>query len=52
MLDFILNVLSGIIGLDMRDHHNIPFALPMYVFGFLGLLISRVVLSFVKVKEE
>jgi hypothetical protein len=52
MLDFMLKVFSAILGMNMRDHHDIPFALPMIFFIFLGLAISLIVLSFIGNEEE
>lgn len=52
MLDFMLKIFSAILGMNMRDHHDIPFALPMIFFIFLGLAISLIVLSFIGNEEE
>jgi uncharacterized protein with PQ loop repeat len=52
MLDFMLSIFSAILGMNMRDHHDIPFALPLMFFIILGFLISVVVLKFIDVKEE
>lgn len=52
MLDFMLKIFSAILGMNMRDHHDIPFALPLIFFIFLGLAISLIVLSFIGDVEE
>ena len=51
MLDLMLNVLSSVLQVNLRDHHDIPFALPLLMFMFLGFLISLIVLKFI-IKEE
>ena len=33
--------------MDMRDHHNIPFALPLVVGSFLGFIIGLTILKFI-----
>lgn len=33
--------------MNMRDHHDIPFALPLLFFIFLGFIISMIVLHFI-----
>lgn len=47
MLDFMLGIFSAVLGMNMRDHHDIPFALPLLFFIFLGALISITVLKFI-----
>ena len=52
MLDFMLSIFSAILGMNMRDHHDIPFALPLLFFIFLGALISFTVLKFIGDEES
>ncbi len=52
MLDFMLRIFSAVLQVNMRDHHDIPFALPLLFFIFLGFIISVTVLKFIDVKEE
>ena len=51
MLDFMLSIFSAILGMNMRDHHDIPFALPLLFFIFLGAVISITVLKFIGNEE-
>jgi hypothetical protein len=51
MLDFMLKIFSAVLGMNMRDHHDIPFALPLLFFIFLGFIISMIVLKFIVVEE-
>lgn len=52
MLDFMLRIFSAILGMNMRDHHDIPFALPLLFFIFLGFIISMAVLHFIGNESE
>jgi hypothetical protein len=47
MVDFMLKIFSAILGMNMRDHHDIPFALPLLFFIILGFLITITVLHFI-----
>jgi len=51
MLDFMLSIFSSVLQVNLRDPHDIPFALPLLMFAFLGFLISMIVLKFI-IKEE
>jgi hypothetical protein len=51
MLDLMLSIFSTVLQVNMRDHHDIPFALPLLFFIFLGFIISVTVLHFIKVEE-
>lgn len=54
MIDLMLSIFSTVLQVNMRDHHDIPFALPLLFFIFLGFLISIVVLKFIgdEAKDE
>jgi hypothetical protein len=52
MLDFMLGIFSAILGVNMRDHHDIPFALPLLFFIFLGAIITMTVLHFIGNENE
>jgi len=45
MTDFVLSIFSTIFQMNMRDHHDIPFAMPLmmaaFVAGILGFVIVR-----------
>lgn len=47
MLDLMLRIFSAILGMNLRDHHDIPFALPLLFFIFLGFIITITVLHFI-----
>lgn len=48
MLDFVLSLFSSVLGMNMRDHHDIPFALPLVMAAVLGLIIGFTFLSLIK----
>lgn len=52
MIDFILSIFSKMVGMNMRDHHDIPFALPLLFFIFLSAVITMTVLHFIDVEEK
>ncbi|MDQ7091365.1 MAG: hypothetical protein Q9M50_12160 [Methylococcales bacterium] len=45
MTDFVLSIFSTVFQMNMRDHHDIPFAMPLmmaaFVAGILGFIIVR-----------
>ncbi|MDD2865025.1 MAG: hypothetical protein PHC99_09950 [Methylococcales bacterium] len=46
MVDLMLKLFSSVLGMNMRDHHDIPFALPLLLFIFIGFLVSTIVFHF------
>ncbi len=47
MIDFILNIFSSVLQMDMRDHHDIPFALPLVMACFVGGIIGFTIVRFI-----
>jgi uncharacterized membrane protein YfcA len=47
MIDFMLSIFSSVLNMDMRDHHDIPFALPMVVAGVVGGSIGLTIVHFI-----
>jgi len=47
-----LSLFSAVLGMNMRDHHDIPFALPLLLFIFIGFLVSTIVLHFIDDKDD
>jgi hypothetical protein len=47
MLDFMFNFASGILHMNLRSPHDIPFALPLVFAGSLGFVIGFVILRFI-----
>jgi hypothetical protein len=46
MLDLIFNFLSGVLQMNLRDPHDIPFALPLVFSAVLGFVIGFTLLQF------
>ena len=51
MIDFVLSIFSSVLGMDMRDHHDIPFALPLLMACFVGGTVGFVIVKLL-VKEQ
>jgi hypothetical protein len=47
MLNLMLSMFSAILGVNLRDHHDIPFALPLLFFIFLSFFVTITVLHFI-----
>ena len=47
MIDFVLSIFSTVLQMDMRDHHEIPFALPLLMACFVGGMIGFTILRFI-----
>lgn len=47
MLDFVLGIFSSIFQMNMRDHHEIPFAMPLLMAVVVGFIIGFVILSMI-----
>ncbi len=52
MIDFILSIFSAVLQMDMRDHHNIPFALPLVMGSVGGFIIGFIILKFIGNEEK
>ncbi len=54
MLDFMLSIFSSIFQMNMRDHHDIPFALPLMMAVIVGFIVGFVILQFIgnEVRQE
>jgi len=47
MIDFVLSIFSTVLQMDMRDHHDIPFALPLLMACFVGGLVGFTIVRFI-----
>ena len=52
MIDFILWLFSSVLGMNMRDHHDIPFALPMIMAIMAGFIAAALIFHFVGNDDE
>ncbi len=51
MIDFFLGIFSTMFQMNMRDHHEMPFAMPLMMACLVGGLIGFIIVKFV-VKEQ
>jgi len=47
MIDFMLSIFSSALSMDMRDHHDIPFALPLLMACFVGGMVGFTLVQFI-----
>lgn len=47
MIDLIFNFASGILHMNLRDPHDIPFALPLVFSAVLGFVMGFIMLHFI-----
>ncbi|OAH96193.1 hypothetical protein A1353_24260 [Methylomonas methanica] len=47
MLDLMLKFASSILQMNLRDHHDIPFALPLVFAAVLGFILGFIILRFI-----
>ncbi len=47
MLDLIFSFASGILQMNLRDPHDIPFALPLVFAATLGFVLGFILLKFI-----
>lgn len=52
MLDFILSIFSSIFQMNMRNHHDIPFAMPLLMAAITGYIIGFVILFWIMKEQE
>lgn len=52
MIDFVLSIFSTALQMDMRDHHDIPFALPLLMACFVGGIVGFTILRFIGNEQE
>lgn len=52
MIDFVLYICSNVLGMNMRDHHDIPFALPMILAIMAGFIAAALIFHFVGNDDE
>ncbi|MCK5355112.1 MAG: hypothetical protein KAJ63_08340 [Methyloprofundus sp.] len=51
MIDFFLSIFSTMFQMNMRDHHDMPFAMPLMMACLVGGLVGFVIVKYV-VKEQ
>jgi len=51
MIDFMLGIFSSMFQMNMRDHHDMPFAMPLMMACLVGGLVGFIIVKYV-VKEQ
>jgi len=51
MIDFFLGIFSTMFQMNMRDHHEMPFAMPLMMACLVGGLVGFIIVKYV-VKEQ
>lgn len=52
MIDFVLSIFSSLLHMNLRDHHDIPFALPLVMAAVTGFIVGFVILSTIGNENE
>lgn len=52
MVDFILSILSSVLQMNMRDHHDIPFGLPLVMACMSGFVIGFIILNSITKEDD
>lgn len=52
MVDYILSILSTVLQMNMRDHHDIPFGLPLVMACMSGFVIGFIILNSITKETE
>ncbi len=52
LLNYMLAIFSEILQMDLRNHHDIPFALPLVAASFTGFIIGFIILKFIGNEEQ
>ena len=47
MLDLIFNFASSVLHMNLKDPHDIPFALPLVFASVLGFVIGFIIIQFI-----
>ena len=51
MIDFFLSIFSSMFQMNMRDHHDMPFAMPLMMACLVGGLVGFIIVKYV-IKEQ
>ena len=51
MIDFFLDIFSTMFQMNMRDHHEMPFAMPLMMACLVGGFVGFIIVKYV-VKEQ
>lgn len=52
IINFMLAIFSKVLQMNLRDHHDIPFALPLVTASFTGFIIGFIILRHIGNEER
>ena len=52
MTDFVLSIFSTIFQMNMRDHHDIPFALPLMMGAFVAGILGFIIVKYIEIERK
>ena len=47
MIDFFLGIFSTMFQMNMRDHHDMPFAMPLMMACLVGGLVGFIIVKYI-----
>ena len=52
MIDFVLSILSNVFQMNMRDHHDIPFAMPLMMAAFFAGILGFIIVKYINIEQK
>lgn len=52
MTDFILSIFSTVFQMNMRDHHDIPFAMPLMMGAFVAGILGFIIVKYINIEQK
>jgi len=52
MTDFVLSIFSSVFQMNMRDHHDIPFAMPLMMAAFFAGILGFVIVKYINIEQK
>lgn len=52
MTDFFLSIFSNVFQMNMRDHHDIPFAMPLMMAAFFAGILGFIIVKYIDVEQK
>ncbi len=52
MTDFVLSIFSSVFQMNMRDHHDIPFAMPLMMAAFFAGILGFIIVKYINIEQK
>jgi len=52
MTDFVLSIFSSFFQMNMRDHHDIPFAMPLMMGAFFAGILGFIIVKYINIEQK